>query len=134
MITRTDKGIFKLTETKHGTKILYLNSKSYAWIFVPKIGSLLIYSTSPHKVRDVLSTGRFYIYDVDNEPHLSDQLHLELETGKEDWQGYLLPTGLPEPDNTTKLFIPTHEVITHNPAHRIRYRRGSASNYKEAPA
>lgn len=118
MIVVLRSGIYKLAETKHGTKLLHLDDKTYAWIVAPRIGSLLIFSSLPHIEKDVLSTGAFRLYDVRDEPQLSDQLHLEVEVGHDMWQSYLLPTGLPDKVNTRKLIIPTHEVITHNPSYR----------------
>ncbi len=118
MIVVVDSGTYTLAETKHGTKLLRLDDSTYAWIVAPRIGSLLIRSSLPHIEKDVLSRGAYRIYSVTDEPHFSDQLHLEVEVGYDTWQGYLLPTGLPDARDTRKLLIPTHEVITHNPAYR----------------
>ena len=69
-------------------------------------------SHKTHKADTVLSGGNYRLYDVDNEPKLSDQLHLELSTGNGSWQGYLLPTGLPTDTDKRNRIIPTGEVIT----------------------
>jgi hypothetical protein len=122
MLLRT--GAYELAETKNGIKLLHLGTKTYAWIVAPRIGSLLIFSSLPHVEREVLSKGIFRLYKVVDEPHLSDQLHLEVEVGKDVWQGYLLPTGLPNREASRKLVIPTREIITHNPYfHKIEAAR-----------
>lgn len=112
MIQLLKKGTYLLTGTRHGARLLRLQKQIYAWIATPRIGALLVYSTVPHIQREVLSTGNYRLYDVVNEPHLSDQLHLELEFGGNQWQGYLLPTGLPDRKHIRRRIIPTHEIIT----------------------
>jgi hypothetical protein len=112
MITRIDGGTFELTETGHGTKILVLNDLPYVWIVAPGIGSLLIYTDQPHETSEILSKGHFRLFQVRDEPELSDQLHLELEFSKNQWQGYLLPTGLPDDTDTRKRLIATHQTIS----------------------
>jgi hypothetical protein len=123
MVRFVDGGPFRLMETNHGIKLLELNHKTYAWIVAPHIGSLLIYSVHPHKIADVLSRGHFRLYDVIDEPRLTDTWHLEVEVGEGGWQGYLLLTGLPDSMDTRKAITPTHELIAtetpyeHQPAH-----------------
>lgn len=112
MITIVASGYFRLIETRRGVKILQLNADRYAWLMVSRIGSLLVRTTRTHREFDVLSQGHFRLYDVADEPSLSDQLHLELEVGQDAWQGYLLPTGLPTRHHKRKRIIPTHEIIS----------------------
>jgi hypothetical protein len=112
MITRVDGGAFELTETRHGTKILALNDEPYVWIVAPGIGSLLIYTDQPQEASEILSKGHFRLFTVRDEPELSDLLHLELEFSKNEWQGYLLPTGLPDEMDTRKRLIATHQTIS----------------------
>jgi hypothetical protein len=101
-----------LIETKGQTKVLYLGDKTYAWVEPADIGEILVHSHNVHKTDCVLSIGDYVIYKVDDEPELSDQQHLELETGKKSWQGYLLLTGLPTDKKIRGRIIPTTEVIT----------------------
>lgn len=119
MIRLLKGGTYLLTGTRHGARLLRLQKQTYAWITTPRIGALLVYSAVPHSQREVLSTGNYRLYDVIDEPHLSDQLHLELEFGGNQWQGYLLPTGLPDRRRIRRRIIPTHEIITpHQDLHR----------------
>lgn len=115
MISIYRKGLYKLIETKHHTKVLYLDNDIYAWVEPPTIGEILVASRNVHKTDCVLSVGHYHLYQVENEPHLSDQIHLELEVGHELWQGYLLLSGLPDKHKKRGRIIPTHEVITGNP-------------------
>jgi hypothetical protein len=115
MITLRKTGSYKLIETKQNTKILYLDNQTFAWIEPPTIGEILVSSHKVHKSDCVLSMGHYHIYDVMSEPYLSDQPHLELEVGPNAWQGYLLPTGLPDGTKKRARIIPTHEIITRNP-------------------
>ncbi|MEK7599625.1 MAG: hypothetical protein AAB462_01140 [Patescibacteria group bacterium] len=115
MITLKSKGHYKLIETKTHTKVLYLQGKVYAWVEPPSIGEMLVISHNPHKTDCILSVGEFRIYDVDDEPILSDLMHLELEVGQNTWQGYLLLTGLPTTTKKRSRIIPTTEIITENP-------------------
>jgi hypothetical protein len=87
----------------------------YAWVEPAKMGEILVYSHKVHKTDCILSMGHFVMYDVEDEPKLSDQLHLELEVGINHWQGYLLLTGLPNSEHKRSRIIPTIETITANP-------------------
>jgi hypothetical protein len=115
MITLQKSGVYKLIETKRHTKVLYLDKDIFAWIEPPTIGEILVTSHKTHKTDCVLSLGTYNIYDVVDEPLLSDQIHIELEVGKGFWQGYLLLSGLPDSKKTKGRIIPTKEVITGNP-------------------
>lgn len=120
MIKLVKQGTYKLIETKHNTKILYLDHKTYAWVEIVGLGEILIASHKAHKTDCVLGVGEYHIYDVIDEPTLSDQLHLELEVGHRAWQGYLLLTGLPTATKKRKRIVPTREIIAGNPAYRRR--------------
>ncbi len=115
MIQLLQNGHYRLIETKHNTKILYLDDDVFAWLEPTGIGEILVASYDKHKADCILSTGQYALYDVNDEPNLSDQLHFELEAGSDVWQGYLLPTGLPSDDKKRRRIIPTHETITGNP-------------------
>jgi hypothetical protein len=112
MITLLQNGQYKLIETKHNTKVLYLDDDTYAWVKPVGIGEILVASHKVHKTDYVLSTGGYKLYDVENELKLSDQMHLELEVGMNMWQGYLLLTGLPNESHIRGRIIPTNETIT----------------------
>jgi hypothetical protein len=115
MISLEKMGLYRLIETKGNTKILHVGNQSFAWVEPIEIGEILVTSHKSHKTDCVLGVGYYRLYDVDGEPDLSDQLHLELETGRDQWQGYLLPTGLPTDDKKKARIIPTRETITGNP-------------------
>lgn len=112
MITLSKVGIYKLTETRHNTKILYLDNSVYAWVETDNIGEMLVTSHTKHKTDCVLSVGHYRLYKVKNEHSFSDHQHLELEVGKDIWQGYLLLTGLPKESKPRVRIVPTHEVVT----------------------
>ncbi len=113
MITVVKTGTFVLIETKEQTKILILDSKdTFAWVNVKNIGEILVASHKEHAADTILSVGNYRMYEVKDEPLLSDQLHLELAVGNGIWQGYLLPTGLPKGKKLRNRIIPTKEVIT----------------------
>jgi hypothetical protein len=113
MIKVVKTGSYKLIETKEQTKILILDAKdTFAWVNLEGIGEILVTSHKTHKADTVLSVGHYRLYDVEDEPKLSDQLHLELSVGEGIWQGYLLPTGLPTDVKKRNRVIPTIEVIT----------------------
>ncbi|MEK7594324.1 MAG: hypothetical protein AAB436_01645 [Patescibacteria group bacterium] len=115
MIRLKGHGSYRLIETTHHAKILYLGSKVYAWVEPPSIGEMLVVSHNPHKTDCVLSIGEYRLYDVDDEPQLSDLQHLELEVGGTTWQSYLLLTGLPTDSKKRARIVPTSESITNNP-------------------
>lgn len=113
MIRVIQRGTYRLIETKNQTKILILDDKNiYAWIDIYGIGEILVGSRKLHKSDCILAAGNYKIYSVEKEPKLSDQLHLELYVGSGMWQGYLLPTGLPDNKKKRNRIIPTTEVIT----------------------
>lgn len=112
MIAVNRTGRYRLIQTKGHTRILYLDGDAYAWIYSRGIGEILVASHRPHRTDSLISTGTFYVYDVINEPHLSDQLHLELQVGEHRWQGYVLLTGLPDKFKPRCRIVATKELIT----------------------
>jgi len=120
MISLHRNGLYKLIETKHQVKVLYLDNDIYVWIEPPTIGEILVTSRKVHKTDCVLSLGHYRLYDVEDEPYLSDQMHLELEVGHNHWQGYLLLSGLPDAHKKRGRIIPTNEIITRNPRYEHR--------------
>lgn len=114
MIKLIQHGTYRLIETKRQTKILIFDdNKSYAWINAGKIGEILVASHRPHKTDQILTVGKYRIYQVKDEPKLTDLIHLELLAGDGFWQGYLLTKGLPGVDDKKRVrIIPTKEVIT----------------------
>lgn len=119
MIHTTRHGFYKLIETKNNIKILYLDNDIFAW---PELtfGDMLVTSHRIHKTDCLLSMGRYNLYAVNNEPGISDNMHLELEAGVGIWQGYLLLNGLPDSHKIRVRIIPTHEIITGSPRFRLR--------------
>lgn len=112
MIKLLREGSYQLIETKSDTKILTLDKKNtYAWVQAKGIGEILLKTHTSHKTDAVLSIGAYRLYDVENEPQLTDLLHLELSVGGGVWQGYLLLKGLPVKKNRNRI-IPTQEIIT----------------------
>lgn len=114
MITLYKAGNYKLIETKHDTKVLYLDEDIYAWVKAAEIGHILITSHKAHVTDYLLSCGNYRLYTVEDEPEMSDHIHLELEVGENTWQGYLLLTGLPNEDDKRVRIVPTSEIITGN--------------------
>jgi hypothetical protein len=112
MIKLIKKGKYTLIETRNDVKILKLDGITFVWVFTKSIGEMLVATHRGHKTDQKLAKGEYRIYDVDNEPNLVDQLHLELAIGDGDWQGYLLPTGFPKNKKTRSRIIPTSELIT----------------------
>ena len=115
MIKLLHHGEYKLIETKRHTKILYLDGNAFAWIEPKNIGDILV--TASHDISrsdSTLSRGRYNLYNVEDEPGYFDLDHLELETGHNSWQGYLLLTGLPDQHKKRGRIIPTFERITSN--------------------
>ena len=115
MIHLEKTGNYKLIQTKANTKILSLDNQIYAWIEPKYIGDLLVISHKEHQTDCVLSIGTYNIYNVVDEPYLSDNMHLELETGKNRWQGYIMLSELPGKEKKRSRIIPTNELITGNP-------------------
>lgn len=120
MITVFKQGTYKLIETKNNVKILSLDDEDFIWIEPRSIGEILVTSRRPHLADDALSAGRYCLYDVEDEDALTDLQHLELQYGSHAWQGYLLPTGLPDDHKKRARIIPTGEVITENKTYRKR--------------
>jgi len=113
MIKLVSQGTYHLIETKGHTKILTLDKrKTYAWINIQNVGEILVTSHKSHEVDHLLAAGNYRIYDVKDEPNITDLLHLELFVGEGLWQGYVLPTGLPDNEKKRNRIIPTKELIT----------------------
>lgn len=112
MIKLIDQGKYSLIETRRQTKILSLGEKNvFAWVSAGELGEILVASHNPHKADHVLSSGKYRMYEVKGEPRITDLVHLELLVGNGKWQGYLLPTGLPNGKRRSRI-VPTNEMIT----------------------
>lgn len=113
MIQLIESGKYTLIETKNQTKILSLDNKqTFAWVNAKDIGEILVTTHTVHKTDNVLAMGTYRLYDIEDEPTLTDLNHLELFVGSGMWQGYLLPTGLPTDEKKRNRIIPTKEIIT----------------------
>ena len=112
MIKLIDSGEYKLLETRGQTKILILEDLTFAWINTGDIDEILVASHKSHVVDHFLARGKYRLYDVEDEPNLTDTQHLELFVGDGFWQGYILPTGLPRGSKKRNRIIPTKESIT----------------------
>lgn len=126
MITVAKIGHYRLVETKENTKLLYLDDQAYAWIMPKTTGEILVATHREHKFDTTLSTGRYRLYEVEDEPHLTDLAHLELQVGDHAWQGYLLPTGIPGGSKPRSMIIATGQTITANQNYSpIRLKKGA---------
>jgi len=114
MIKLLEDGSYTLIETHKHIKILNLGKgKVFVWINAAGIGEILVASHNPHKTDHMLAVGKYRLYEVKDEPKLTDLIHLELMVGDGIWQGYLLTKGLPNIDDKKRVrIIPTKEVIT----------------------
>ena len=113
MIDQLQIGHYQLIETKGQTKILCLdNTQTFVWIMADEIGEILVTSHKQHIIDHILAVGGYKLYEVKDEPDLTDIQHLELAVGEGIWQGYLLLTGLPTEQHKRHRIVPTHEVIT----------------------
>jgi len=119
MIRLQTIGAYTLYQTKKShTKMLKMGKGTYAWVDFENIGEILVDSRGDYTAECTLSDGEYRIYDIDEEPNLNDNTHLELQVGRNKWQGYLLLTGLPSKDRQRTRMIPTNEIITDNPLFR----------------
>lgn len=107
MIKTIRVGQYSLLETVRDTKLLILDQKdTFAWITAQNIGELLVVTHKPHKTDYILAVGEYRMYDISGEPKFTDLAHLELQVGNNEWQGYLLPTGLPtDKKSEVELFL-----------------------------
>ncbi|HSX05853.1 MAG TPA: hypothetical protein VLF69_05260 [Candidatus Saccharimonadales bacterium] len=122
MIVLRRSGTYTLGETAGGTKLLYLDGTEYAWVEPLAFGALLVLSRYNPKPKLLLSAGKYRLYTVADEPGLVDEPHLELEVGNGQWQGYLLPVGLPDRAQIRRRIIATDECITHHVTSRALMR------------
>src|SRR3989344_4772378 len=107
MIRVVHQGTYRLLETARKTKVLTLE------INAPNIGEILILAVHTERENDTsLAIGKYRLYEVKDEPQLTDLVHLELHAGDGTWQGYLLPTGMPHKKDKRNKIISTREVIT----------------------
>ncbi len=104
-------GTYSLILTPSNVKIITLdNEDSYAWIVAKGIGGILSFAHKPKRTDTLLATGKYMLYKVKDEPNLVDLDHLQLEVGRNMWQGYLLTNGLPGAHEKHRI-IPTTELI-----------------------
>lgn len=121
MITKVQTGEYRFALTHRRTRILFLDEKTYAWVTTEDIGDILVSSHKKHRIDVMLSSGHYCMYQVENEPNLTDVWHLELQYGQTMWQGYLLPTGLPDKYHPRRRIIPTYQIISGNAEYRSNY-------------
>lgn len=114
MVTLLAKGPYRLIETRNRVHILYLSEASYAWIKPAGKAEILVTTRRHHFTDSLLATGEYRLYEVRYRHTLSNCLHLELQTGAGQWQGYLLPNGLPNDEWKRRLIVPTRELISDN--------------------
>lgn len=113
MIKLLQEGQYELAETKRSVKLLRLDSRhQFAWVSAIDIGEMLVASPRTHKKGCVLSKGAYRVYYVKDESNLADLQHLELYVGLSEWQGYLLPTGVPKKGKICSRIIPTDQLIS----------------------
>lgn len=124
MISLLNSGEYRLAETKADTKVLELNGSAFVWVIAKGIGEILVTTHKQHKADAVLSVGRFKLYEVKDEPGITDLTHLELEVGKGEWQSYLLLTGLPTDVNKRTRIIPSQDYITGNKKYSLNIKKG----------
>ncbi|MDP2632734.1 MAG: hypothetical protein Q8P25_03350 [Candidatus Curtissbacteria bacterium] len=112
MVKKLKEGEYELFETDIRTRFIILDGQGkFIWSFAKNIGAVLIGSKKKHKPDKIIACGYFRAFEVEDEPGLTDSVHLELCVGQGKWQGYLLPKGLPENDGKYRI-IPTNEVIS----------------------
>lgn len=112
MICLLENGKYSLFETSGHTRVLEIDNKEdFAWINTG-VGEILVHSEQAFKPKERIAEGSYRLYSVKDEPKLTDLKHLELFVGEGKWQGYLLPTGLPEGKKKRSKIIPTEEIIT----------------------
>lgn len=120
MIKLIKQGDYKIVETWGETRILDLGSNGkFSWIFAKNIGEILVTTKKNFNNLYTLARGQFRLYEVRGEPNLTDLKHLELYVGEGSWQGYLLPTGLPNEKDIRNRIIPTPEIITQTSGLRL---------------
>jgi len=90
------------------TLVSYKDRRTYAW---GVSNGIQLVDQEPDETYYALGAGKYRLYQVSDEPGLTNQLHLELSLGEGIWQGYLLPEGLPD-RRKTKTMIPVKELIT----------------------
>lgn len=113
MIRFLQHGTYSLFLTKGQIRILNIDErKTFVWRNKSEIGEILTTIYEPHRADHVLFQGKYRLYEVRDEPGLTDFFHLELLVGCGRWEGYLLPAGLPNGKSRRNKIIPTREVIT----------------------
>lgn len=112
MIQLVVSGTYRLFETKANHKILALKDlDGFAWIPVNGRYEILVTTHKEHAEDCVLSTGQYRLFSIVDEDDYVDLHHLELEVGPDQWQGYLLPRGLPDDRDIRNRIIPTRELL-----------------------
>lgn len=113
MIAVLQRGLYRLLQTKSQTKILIFDDRDiYAWVDIGNGGEILIVSDKNFEDGTLLCLGSYRMYKVKDEQNLSNDIHLELQVGLGEWQGYILPTGLPTNKKKRSSILATKELVT----------------------
>jgi len=113
MIRVLRTGQYNLIATREFSRLLILDGKTiYEWITWKGVGELNLSARKITQTESVLSMGKYRLYEVKNEPSITEMIHLELLVGIGKWQGYLLPDGLPAIQDKKVRITSTSERIT----------------------
>ena len=113
MLQVIGSGTYKLTETKDNTKVLFIDDeKAFGWKNGKCDGDLFLLAPDTENICCFLSVGKWRLYEIKDEPGLTDGNHFELHVGRGRWQGYLLPEGFPTAVNKQRPISQTGQTIT----------------------
>jgi hypothetical protein len=105
-----ERGKYELFEDAHGHRFLVLDgNRWYAWIDAQR-SPLLVRTDSDHEIERTLQRGRFLLVNFRRDPKFKDMPHLFLQKGDE-YQEYLLPSGLPSPRDPQVRFVVTRNSL-----------------------
>jgi hypothetical protein len=112
MVRIIQTGTYRLYATGTKTNILDLDGRLYSWSKLGDAPDSLRITHRSSSVQQILATGSYRLYEVEDEPRFSPSQHLELNVGPKLWQGYLLAVGLPVHPNTQTPIAVTSQTIS----------------------
>lgn len=111
-------GIYSLRKIDEDHKLLTLDKKSFVWT-LSNPGYLARSKTVDTK-SEVVSKGRFWMFDVLSRPDLTKGLHLSIVKAPGEWEAFIIPDGLPDKNHPRSNIIPTEERIVPGPNQHLR--------------
>ena len=126
------EGTYEWFKTTHGNDILVLDDKDYFALVEGQQSDLIVASDSDHQKQRTQQKGDYYLAAFQDDPEFRDQPYLFLQN-KNKFNALLLPQGLPDTRNHSKIVIHTQDELDPAKVEEHVHGRGNKGSEKQYP-